>query len=572
MDIVRINLNNASIINQKIPNDSKYYLYGARGLTSHLIHDEVPPNCDPLGKDNKLLISNGLLSGSSFPCSGRASVGAKSPLTNGIKEANVGGRPSMMLALHGIRALVFEDVASSLKLLVVEDDNIRLESAEKYTKMSNYELSEKLYEEYGKKIGIFSIGPAGEFTMKSASVAVNDLEGYPSRHAARGGLGAVMGSKKLKAVVIIPTRKSKINIANRKKFREITKPFAKELAESKEWFSIYGTPNLTQGMSLYGGLPTENFKRGSYEDVEMISGEKLHELIMARNGKNRLPCSPTCAIKCSNQVMDENGDFITASMEYETIALTGSNLMINDLDALALINRYCDDVGVDTIEFGGTIGVAMDCDQLKWGDSGSVLKILNEEIRNGTEKGFLYGNGVKYIGTILKARRVPQVKGQGLSAYDPRVFKGMGITYATSPMGADHTSGPAIVGRKAHLDKDYGEYTEDDHKIDLSYELQVCISVLDSMGCCYFIGVNFETIEILTGALNAMYGLDLSPNEVVNIGKNILKMELEFNEKAGIPRYQNELPEFFRDESSTPLKLKVSISKEELNNFWTRLE
>ncbi|MBN1800527.1 MAG: aldehyde ferredoxin oxidoreductase [Candidatus Lokiarchaeota archaeon] len=566
-----MNLKKATIVNQKISKDSIYYLYGARGLTSHLVYDEVPPDCDPLGEDNKLIISNGLLTGSSFPCSGRASVGAKSPLTNGIKEANVGGRPSMMLALHGIRALVFEGISPRLKLLVIEDDNIRLEEAQEYARIGNYELSEKLYEVYGKKIGIFSIGPAGELTMKSASVAANDLEGYPSRHAARGGLGAVMGSKKLKAVVIIPTRKSKISIVDRNKFKAIVKPFAKELAESKEWFSIYGTPNLTQGMNIYGGLPTENFKRGSYEDVEKISGEKLHELIVSRNGKNRLPCSPTCVIKCSNQVMDSNGNFVTASMEYETIALNGSNLLINDLDALALINRYCDDIGVDTIEFGGTIGVAMDCNQLKWGDSTTVLKILNEEIRNGTEVGFLYGNGVKHIGITLHAKRVPHVKGQGLSAYDPRVFKAMGITYATSPMGADHTSGPAIVGRKAHLDKEYGEYNEDNNKLELSYELQICIAILDSMGCCYFIGVNFEMIELLTNALNAMYGLNLSADEVVIIGKEILKMELKFNEKAGIPRDQNMLPKFFREESSEPLNLRVSISKDELNNFWNRL-
>ncbi|MFX1237354.1 MAG: aldehyde ferredoxin oxidoreductase N-terminal domain-containing protein, partial [Promethearchaeota archaeon] len=341
MNLVRINIKSDSIKIEEILESSKYYLLGARGLTSYIVYNEIPPDCAPLGNKNKLVIANGLLTGSPFPCSARASVGSKSPLTNGIKEANVGGRPSMMLALHGIRALIFEDIASYLKILVIEDDNIRLESAEQFKGMGNYELHEKLKKKYGNKIGIFSIGPAGEYLMKAASVAANDLEGHPSRHAARGGLGAVMGSKKLKAIVIISTKKSKVNIFNRKELIALSKPFAKELAESRETFSIYGTPNLTQAMSLYGGLPTENFKRGSYEDAEKISGERLHELIISRNGKNRVPCSPTCAIKCSNQINDDKGNYLTSSLEYETIALNGSNLKINDLDALARINRYC---------------------------------------------------------------------------------------------------------------------------------------------------------------------------------------------------------------------------------------
>ena len=571
MKIARINVNTESIEFEEITKDTKFYLLGARGLTSQIIHDEVPPLCDPLSEKNKLIISNGLLTGSPFPNSGRTSIGAKSPLTNGIKEANVGGRPSMMLASHGIRALVLDEISANLKLILIDDEGIKFKSANKYKGLGNYKLHSKLREKHGERIGIYSIGPAGEQMMRAASIAANDLEGYPSRQAARGGLGAVMGSKRIKAIIIFPAKGSKVKIHDIKKFREISKPFAQNLAESRKTFSIYGTPLMTKAMSVHGGLPTKNFRMGSFDGVDDISGEKLHELVLARNGKKRVSCSPTCVIKCSNIIVDENGNHITSSLEYETIALNGSNLMIDNLDHLAKIDHLCDDIGIDTIEFGVTMGVAMDNEKVNWGDAEKVFEIL-EEIRKGSEIGQLYGNGVVNLGNKINAIRVPQVKGQGISGYDPRVFKGMSVTYATSPMGADHTSGAAIAGRVASQVKDYGELTENEGKLELSYELQVYTTVLDSMGCCYFIGPSYENMNIVTGAINAMYSLNLSREDVIDIGKQILRTELEFNNKAGLTQETNELPSFFREEPSEPLQLKVSFPKEEFKNFWKKLD
>ena len=510
MKIARINVNTDSIRYEEITRDSKFFLLGARGLSSQIIYDEVPPMCDPLGKDNKLIIANGILTGSPFPNSARTSIGAKSPLTNGIKESNVGGRPSMMLALHGIRALVLEDISSDLKLIVIDENGIKFESAEEYNGLGNYELHSKLTQKYGERIGIYSIGPAGEYMMKAASVAANDLQGYPSRHAGRGGLGAVMGSKKIKAIVIIPTKVSKVKIHDIKKLRELSKPFAKTLAESKETFSIYGTALMTKAMSEYGGLPTKSFRMGSYEDVEEISGEKLHDLVLARKGRKRIACSPTCVIRCSNIIVDENGKHITSSLEYETIVLNGSNCMISDLDKLAKLDHLCDDNGIDTIEYGVTMGVAMDAGKIEWGDADKVLEILEKEIRNNTKTGQLYGNGVCHLGAEINYERIPHVKGQGISAYDPRVFKAMSLTYATSPMGADHTAGAAIAGRNARSDRDYGDFSDPENKADLSYELQIYTTVLDSMGCCYFIGPSYETMELVAGVINAMHDTNLT--------------------------------------------------------------
>ncbi len=572
MKIVRINVENDDIGFEEITSDSTYYLRGARGLSSLMIHDEVPPLCDPLGKENKLIIANGLLAGSPFPCSARTSVGAKSPLTNGIKEANLGGRPAMMLARHGIRAIILENISPLLKLILIDEDGIKLEPAEQYNNLGNYELHSKLKNKYGEKIGIYSIGPAGQYLMKSATVGANDLEGYPSRHAARGGLGAVMGSKKIKAIVIKPPKKSKVNMHDLKKFREVSSPFAKELAQVKETFSTFGTPLMMKAMSGYGGIPTKNFRMGSYDKIDNISGESLHELVLERGGKKRLACSPTCVIKCSNLIVDKDGNHITSSLEYETMALNGTNLLIDDLDSLARIDHLCDDVGIDTIEFGGTVGVAMDCGKLNWGDAEKVFEILDKEIRYNTEVGKLYGNGVKIIGEKLNAERIPQVKGQGISAYDSRVFKAMGVTYATSPMGADHTAGAAIANRVPSLHKDYGELTYNEQKLDLSFELQIYTTVMDSMGCCYFIGPSYENMEILANAINAMYNLTLTREDIIQIGIDIMKTELEFNRKAGITHDMNDVPRFFREEPSDPVDLKYTFELDDLKTFWNRLD
>ncbi|GAG77777.1 unnamed protein product, partial [marine sediment metagenome] len=253
MKIVRIDVNSNKIDYEEITSDSKYLLLGGRGLTSQIVHDEVPPNCDPFGPENKLILANGTLTGSPFPNSARTSAGSKSPLTNGIKEANVGGRGAMMLARHGIKALVLQNNSPELKIILITDDGIKLLQGNEYKGLGNYKLHQRLREKFGENIGIYSIGPAGEFMMKAATIAANDLEGYPSRHAARGGLGAVMGSKGIKAIVIKPTKESKVKIHDLKKFRETSTPFAKNLAKNKEVFSTFGTPLMMRAMSEYRG-------------------------------------------------------------------------------------------------------------------------------------------------------------------------------------------------------------------------------------------------------------------------------------------------------------------------------
>ena len=246
-------------------------------------------------------------------------------------------------------------------------------------------------------------------------------------------------------------------------------------------------------------------------------------------------------------------------------------MLINNLDDIAKIDHLCDDAGIDTIEFGVTMGVAMDAGKVQWGDAQKVFEIL-EEIKEGSKVGSLFGNGVCHLGKEIGYNRIPHVKGQGISGYDPRVFKAMSVTYATTPMGADHTAGAAIAGRVASQTKDYGELTENKVKLDLSYELQLYTAILDSLGCCYFIGPSYENMGIVTGALNSMYNIELTREDVINIGKSIIKKELDFNTKVGILQEENDLPEFFRTEPSEPTGLKFTFTKGELNQFWKKLK
>ncbi|MBN1217237.1 MAG: aldehyde ferredoxin oxidoreductase [Candidatus Lokiarchaeota archaeon] len=570
MELLRINLKTQEYQYSSIKKKSKYFLLGGRGITSQIIYDEVDPHSDPFSKLNKLIIANGLLTGSPFPNSGRTSIGSKSPLTNGIKEANVGGRGAYMLAQQGIRAIILEDIAKDWIIIIINNREIEIIRANEYKGLNNYNLCEKLYKKYGNRIGIYSIGTSGENLLKSSTIACNSLEGHPSRHAARGGLGSVMGSKKLKAIVIIPSKINLIKIDNIKEFRKISKPLAKLLYDTKKTLSKFGTPILVGAINQIGGLPTKNYTRGKFKDVENISGEKLYRVNSERGGFNRIACCPTCVIKCSNIINDKNGNYLTSSFEYETIAMNGSNLLINNIDELAKIDFLCDDIGIDTIEFGATIGVAMYMGKIKWGDSAEVIKILRT-INENSIIGELYGNGVYNFGKSLNIKRIPQVKGQSLSGYDPRIFKAMGVTYATSPMGADHTAGAAIAGRNARKDFDYGDLTEDKHKLQLSYELQLYTTVLDSMGCCYFIGPSFENMEIIAKCLNAMYRINITQEDVINIGKNTLMKELEYNEKVDIKKECNKLPSFFYTEELKPSNHKTTFNKKDFYDFWNYL-
>ncbi|MFZ5650346.1 MAG: aldehyde ferredoxin oxidoreductase C-terminal domain-containing protein [Bacillota bacterium] len=560
MNIVRVNMTTGQITREDVP--PEYRALGGRGLTSKLLSDEVNPRCHALGMDNKIIIAPGLLTGTVAPCSGRTSLGAKSPLTGTIKESNVGGAAGQYLAAHGIKSLILEGrpAEKHLRVLVVEKNEIRLEVKDNLAGMGNYQTVDALKMEYGPNCAVISIGPAGEMGAAVATVAVSDMEGRPTRHAGRGGIGAVMGSKGIKAIVVSRPEKLVVEASDNTCFREKSAEFAKSLQQSKKTLTDYGTAVLVNIINEFGGLPTRNFSAGRNGNANDISGEKLHQLCRERGGVTGHPCSRGCAIKCSNIFVDKLGNYITSGLEYETIALLGSNCGLNDLDAIAKLDRLCDDLGIDTMEMGVTLGVAMESEIISYGDYHAMYELISG-IAKGTGFGKILGQGAVVTGRILGVERVPAVKGQGISAYDPRALKGTGVTYATSTMGADHTAGNCLPGRgglNCH---------EAAGQVNLSRELQIYSMVCDILGICIFVGPLAENMPVMAALAEAFMGKEFSPDILKRTALETLRVEVRFNRKAGIGSGLNDLPHYFRTEPLPENGLVFDVPAGELERF-----
>nr|MBC8869012.1 aldehyde ferredoxin oxidoreductase [Planctomycetota bacterium] len=472
--IYRVNMTDLSVRAEE-PGDSLEGM-GGRGLTSTIVASEVPPSCHPLSAENKLVIAPGTLTGTGAPCSGRLSAGAKSPLTRTIKEANSGGMAAIALATCGVKAIVLEGQPADGKLrrLVVSSDGVKIEPADELAGLGNYDTVAKQFDEFGDKISCISIGQAGEMRAASASIAVTDVEGRPTRHCGRGGLGAVMGSKGVKVIVVDPTGGKRPKPADSNAFKQGVSKFNDALKGhplTGEGLPKYGTNALANVINAAGAYPTRNFSDGQFEGTEPISGERQHDVIVERGGEIAHACHRGCTIRCSRTYVDENGEFITKGPEYETIWAHGADCGIDDLDAIARMDRMDDDLGLDTIETGATIGVAMEAGIIPFGDAKAAFGLL-EEVAKGTPLGHLIASGAEVMGKAYGVTRVPTVKGQAMPAYDPRAVQGIGVTYATSTMGADHTAGyavaPNVLGVGGNVDP-----LQPDGQVDLSRTLQI---------------------------------------------------------------------------------------------------
>ena len=564
--IIRVNFTQKTIFSEVVPD--QYFMLGGRGLTSQIIFDEVDPDCDALGENNKLVIAPGLLTGTRAPSSSRLSIGAKSPLTGGIKESNAGGTASRMLANLGIKAIVLEGKAEdpAWHLLKITNTAVMILPAEDIAGLGNYETVSRLQALYGPKVGILSIGPGGERKMGAATIAITDPEGRPCRHCGRGGLGAVMGSKGIKAVVIDDRGANErlFDIADRDGFNEIASDWARSMVHSKEGLTRFGTAALVNPVNAAGGLPTRNYRTGTFAGADRINGKTLAETAESRGGRTGHACSPGCVIRCSNIYHDSEGKYLTAGLEFETIALMGSNLGIDSLDVIAALDRRCDDYGLDTMEMGNAIGVTMEAGVAAFGDGKAALNLL-DEAGSGTVLGRVLAQGATVTGRVLGVARVAAVKGQGLAGYDPRALKGTGVTYATSPMGADHTAGNLLPGR-AGVD-----CTSPAGQIKASRDLQIMSTVIDNMGLCLFVGPLPPEMEIISRLLAKSLGRPFSVEETLAIGKGILRTELAFNRAAGLSKADDRLPEFFKVEKLSPSGLVFDVSDKELNQVHSDL-
>ncbi len=554
--VIRVNMADLKATVEEAP--AELTRLGGRALVSHVIYSEIPPTSHPLGKKNKLIVAPGLLAGSTAPNSGRLSIGAKSPLTGGTKEANVGGTAAQQLGRLGLKALIVEGkpANSGIYVIKVKKNGVDIIAAPELTGLGTYDTTARLRGAHGDEVSILCIGPAGEMRMTAASIASTDPQGRPSRHAARGGLGAVMGAKGVKAIVIDAAGAKAPEARDKQAFQAVSKAFIQEIMEQKATtlFSQFGTVGGLSYLSKIGALPTRNFSAGSFEGNSKIGGKSVAELNAARGGSFGHVCMPGCVVRCSNIMHDKNGKFLTAGFEYESSAMLGANLGLDDLDTVMGLEKMCDDLGLDTMELGAAIGVAQEAGLYAFGDGARVLDLMLE-IAQGTVLGRVLGQGAEVTARVFGISRVPTVKGQAVPAHDPRKEIGTGIGYATNPQGADHTG--VIIFE--------GEDTAE--MVAKSRQKQLTTAAYDSVGLCQ---MTDPSLEVMAKLLNSFCGWNWTAEDVAEMGRATLTKELTFNRNAGLGLATDRLPEFFEEEALSPHggTFKVPVDKfEEVLKF-----
>jgi len=565
--IIRVNTRAGKITKEKASQEEMHW--GGRLLISKFLLREVLPACDPLGRFNKLIVAPGLLGDTLVTTTGKFSIGGKSPLTHGVKESDVGGEAGKKIARLGIKALLLEDIPekAGTKVLTITAKELTLSNVPELRGKHVSETIQFLRKQFGHEVGIICIGPAGEMKMTGAGVAVSDANDIQVRYAARGGLGAVMGSKGIKAIVVDDSDAVSPHVFfDEALLREASKTLAQAILEDPKTENRHklGTPAILMVANELGLLPTRNFSAGQFEKAEEIAGERVAEVIAARGGEGRsgTPCLRGCVISCSNIFPDPSGKKTVASIQYENITLLGPNCGIGDLDDIAELNHLCNEVGVDAIETGAALGVAMEAGVIPFGDAEGAKNLIRQ-IGQGTYLGRILGNGVVITGRVLGVRRIPAIKGQAIPGYDPRALKGNGVTYITSPMGADHTAGNAFETAKTV--NPIGK----ENQVENSRRLQIRAAILDTMGLCLFTRPPFvKKPELFALFLKGRYGWDVTYEDVQKIGIDALETEREFNRRAGVSEEFYDIPEFMREEPLPPRNSVYDISMEEMQQIW----
>ncbi|MHB8773443.1 MAG: iron-containing alcohol dehydrogenase [Syntrophales bacterium] len=562
MKLLRVRMDSLETSFASLPGEWKYL--GGSALIAKLINAECPPLADPLGPENRFIIATGPLAATKAPQLGRLSVGAKSPLTYGIKEANSGGTAGQILDRLGIRSVVVQGAPGNgrLFLLSLSRDNAELIPAEEYRGLKNYELATRLRERYGDKIALIATGLAGERQYRGASVSVTDIFGDPSRNAARGGLGAVMGAKGLKAIVLNPAGTAAPELARPEEFRAACRSWAETLKHdiTCSLFSRFGTPFAVANSASQGTLPALNYRSGRPENFIAMSGNAIQKILYERGGRMH-GCMPGCLVQCSIVYPAPDGTRLCAAYEYETIAMLGTNLGIADNDAIAKIKFLCDDLGLDAVETGSALGLAAEAGQMAWGDPTGAILLLGE-VEAGTPLGIALANGVVATAAHLGIDRVPAFKGQAIPAHDPRSVKGTGMTYFTSPMGADHTAGLTY-----RIPRDKNRQAEN------SLRSQVRAATCDAFGYCLNAVPGGRSVyPFFTALMNARYGLDLTPDAIMEVGKQTLRDQLSFNERAEFGTTDSAIPAFLRAETIMPTDSVFDCDDAEVKSLWKGLD
>jgi len=536
--ILRIDLSKKKISSQPLTNDQADLFLGGRGLGAEILFRELPRGIDPLSPENKLILATGPLTGTGAPTSGRYSVTTRSPLTGTIFDSNSGGHFGVQLKRSGWDAVVLDGRADRPSYIWIHDDATEIRNADHIWGLDTHATEDTVKSETHKDAKVACIGPAGERQVLISSI-INDKH----RAAGRGGVGAVMGSKNLKAIAVLGNREP--TIANKEEFTVAARMSLEAISKNpvtKDSLPNYGTAVLVNIMNEIGALPTFNFQRGYYEDADAISGETIRERLLEK----RVACD-ACTIACGRATKIPGSDRQGEGPEYETVWAFGAACGVRDLEGIAEANYLCNEYGLDTISTGSTIACAMELSASghlsggpKFGDAEAMVncvRLIGERSGIGNELA---------EGSLRLARRhghpecSMSVKGLEMPGYDPRGIQGMGLAFATSNRGACHLRGymisAEVLGNPCLVDR-----FKTDGKASLTILLQDISAATDSMVLC-----RFSQFAMNPGhyahLLQTATGVPFTAMDLISIGERIYNLERVFNARDGFNRKDDSLP------------------------------
>ena len=550
--VLQVDLSTGVIWPEELDWDLAADYVGGRGLADKIIFDTVKPGTDPLGPDNVLVFATGPLTGTPAPACGRSVLASKSPLTGTIFDSNSGGLIGPELKKAGFDAVVIRGRSERPVYLAILNGRAELRPADHLWGRTTSETVRALKREVGDdRARVACIGPAGEKGVLLANVICE-----PHRAFGRGGLGAVMGSKGLKAMVV--RGRGRVEVANPHAFKRVCREIKDILARNPitgDLLGRYGTGCLTTPVNKAGILPTKNFRTGFFEEAEEITGEKLVKVLGAR----RRACFG-CPIGCGRVVEVKEGPYATPRTDgpgYEAVAAFGSNLLVDDLKAIAHINYLCNALGLDVISTGvvigfayrlfeeGVIGPADTGDlELKWGDPEPAVELV-KAIASREGLGTVMAEGVRHMGRVFgREEEAAHVKGLEVPFHDPRAFFGMAVCYATSPRGACHLQGDMYMIDMGVEFPEFGITSGD--RFDLAGRIEVVARIQDlraiynALVMCQFANLDGP---ILRDLLASVTGWDIRPGELALTGERIFNLKRIFNLRMGVGPAEDRLPE-----------------------------
>ncbi len=550
--VLRVDLSKDKITEERIGEKTIQKFLGGRGLGVKILYDETKPGMDAFDPENRLIFMTGYATGTPVPLSGRFHVITKSPLTGGIGDSNCGGQFGPKLRFAGYDGIIFQGSADEPVYLYIEDGHAELKDASRMWGKGTWTTEDMIREEVGKEVNIVSIGPAGENRVMQAAI-INDKH----RAAGRTGVGAVMGSKNLKAIAVKGNRKPEIqDEAKLKEAVENIRKIVRENPVTGESLPKYGTAVLVNIINETGGFPTRNFKTGVFEKAEDISGERIAETVLVKK-KACWGCIVACGrvsrVTAPPYQVDGEGP------EYETAWSLGAMCGISDLNAVVKAHNICDDLGMDPISFGSTVACAMELYEngkipeeklgglkLEWGNPQTVVELAwKTAYRDGF--GDEIAMGAKRLATKYGMPELSMdVKGLELPAYDPRAYKGHGLGYATSNRGGCHLRAymiaPEVLGIPEKLDPLTPEGKAEWVKI-----FQDLFCVVDSMVVCKFTTFAIGAEEFVS-VTNPITGWDWTADDIMKAGERIYNLERLYINREGFDGKDDTLPKRLLEE------------------------